>query len=225
MVEKKDVSIENGAVAESENNIKGVTLLVVILVAIVIVVSFVYFNANKSSKKVESVANLPTEAQKSFEAMQQSEGQKSFKEIHKFSAEELEDASLEGEEDEFARHFNAGIRFALRKYYDKAIEEYNKALELNPNVSELHNNLGYAYLDKGEIEKSIMEQKKALDLDPNLANAYYGLALALEKKGDTQGAIKQWEKYLEIAPSDSIWWNKAKERLETGKMKAAVKGE
>ncbi len=225
MEEKKDVSNENGASGESENNIKGVTLLVVILVAIVIVGGFVYFNANKSSKKVESVANLPTEAQKSFEATQQSEGQKSFEEVHKFSAEELENISLEGEEDEFTKHFNAGIRFALRKYYDKAIEEYNKALELNPNVSELHNNLGYAYLDKGEIEQAIMEQKKALDLDPNLANAYYGLALALEKRGDTQGAIKQWEKYLEIAPSDSVWWNKAKERLETVKMKAVVKGE
>ena len=225
MVEKKDVPTENGAAGEGENNIKGVTLVVVILVAIVIVGSFVYFNANKSSNEVKSVASLPTGTQKSFEAMNQSEGQKSFEEIHKFSAEELEDVSLEGEEDEFLKHFNAGIRFALRKYYDKAIEEYNKALALNPNVSELHNNLGYAYLDKGDIEQAIMEQKKALDMDPNLANAYYGLALALEKRGDTQGAIQHWEKYLEIAPSDTIWWNKAKERLETAKLKAVVKGE
>ncbi|MEE8423749.1 MAG: tetratricopeptide repeat protein, partial [Thermodesulfobacteriota bacterium] len=155
MEEKKDASNEKEASGESENNIKGGTLLVVILVAIVIVGGFVYFNANKSSKKVESVANLPTEAQKSFETVYQSEGQKSFEEIHKFSAEELENVSLEGEDDEFVKHFNAGIRFALRKYYDKAIEEYNKALELDPNVSELHNNLGYAYLDKGDIEQAI----------------------------------------------------------------------
>lgn len=213
MVEKKDVSIENEAAGESENNIKGVTLLVVILVAIVIVGSFVYFNTNESSKTIE-VANIPS-----------TEAQKSFEEIHQFPADKLEDSSLEGKEDEFAKHFNAGIRFALRKYYDKAIEEYNKALELDPNVPELHNNLGYAYLDKGKIEQAIMEQKKALDLDPNLANAYYGLALALEKRGDTHGAIKQWEKYIEIAPSGTIWWNKANKRLETVKIKAVAKGE
>jgi tetratricopeptide (TPR) repeat protein len=223
--EKKDVSVENEVSGGSENNIKGVTVLVFVLVAIVIIGSFVYFNKSKSSKKVESVTDITSKTEESFQAMNQSEGQKSFEEIHKFSAEDLENISLGGEEDEFGKHFNAGIRFALRKDYDKAIEEYNKALAINPDVSELHNNLGYAFLDKGDIEQAIKAQKKALDIDPNLANAYYGLALALEKKGDTAGAIKQWEKYLEIAPSDSIWWNKAKERLDMVKSKAVVKGE
>ena len=160
---------------------------------------------NRSDKKVGSVED--TSPGKSL----------SFEEVHKFAPADIEGSALKGEtdnKDKLAEHFNAGIRFALRKDYDKAIEEYKKALEYEPDKGEIYNNLGFAYFDKGDIEGSIVEHKKALELAPNLANAYYGLALAFEQAGDTAGAIENWEKYLDVATPGTIWWNKAKERLD-----------
>ena len=116
--------------------------------------------------------------------------------------------------DELEEHFNAGVRFSLRRDYDRAIAEYKKAIELDPLAAGIHSNLGFAYLDNEDLEMSIAEQKKAIELDPNIANAYYGLALVLEKKGDAEGAIANWETYIEIAPAGTIWWNKAKAKLE-----------
>ncbi len=40
------------------------------------------------------------------------------------------------------------------------------------------------------------------------------VAIALEKKNDREGAVNAWKAYLNLAQPNSIWWNKAKERLD-----------
>lgn len=132
----------------------------------------------------------------------------------KESKEEAQVTSPGTDLEKAKEHFEKGVQFSLRKEFDSAIKEYKKSLELNPDIAIVHSNMGFAYLDKGDIDNAISEQKKALEIDPNFANSYYGLAIALEKKNDREGAVNAWKAYLNLAQPNSVWWNKAKERLD-----------
>jgi len=75
-----------------------------------------------------------------------------------------------------------GIFYSLGNYYrnrgifDKAIKEYNKALELDPNYGMVHNELAYLYLDIGDFSKAVEHLKKYVSLSPGEANPLDSLA-------------------------------------------------
>ena len=54
---------------------------------------------------------------------------------------------------------------------DKALADFNKAIELDSAYAQAYNNRGAAYLAKGDNNKAIADFKKALELDPNNKDA------------------------------------------------------
>jgi serine/threonine protein kinase/tetratricopeptide (TPR) repeat protein len=84
--------------------------------------------------------------------------------------------------------------------YDKAIEEFNKVLELDPNSAEVHNGLGYIYLFTGNFEKSIEHFKKYASLSPGDANPLDSMADAYFLMGRLDEAIAKYKEALEIKP-------------------------
>jgi len=55
--------------------------------------------------------------------------------------------------------------------YGEAIEEYNKAIELNPNYAIAYAERGQAYFELGQYDLAIPDLAKAIELDPNLAGS------------------------------------------------------
>lgn len=110
--------------------------------------------------------------------------------------------------------FRRGVQYSLKGDHEKAVEEYKKSLELNPNSAVAYSNLGFEYYDLDQFDKSAEYQEKALDINPELANAFYGLAMALEKKGDKDGAIENYKEFLSISETHTLWWNNAKANIE-----------
>jgi tetratricopeptide (TPR) repeat protein len=111
-------------------------------------------------------------------------------------------------------HYDNGVQFAMKGQFQEAIAEYRKSIEYNPDSAAAHSNLGFALFDSGEIEEAIVEQTRAIEIKPKYSNAYYGLAMAYEKNGNKTEAVNNWEKFLEYATPNSIWWEKAKDRLK-----------
>ena len=60
-------------------------------------------------------------------------------------------------------HNNLGIALADRGRIDEAIEQYRKALDINPDYVEAHNNLGIALASCGRIDEAIEHYRKALE--------------------------------------------------------------
>jgi len=54
---------------------------------------------------------------------------------------------------------------------DEAIENYRKAIQINPNFAVALNNLGIALADKGRLEEAIENYRKAIQVNPNFAVA------------------------------------------------------
>ncbi|MBD3388130.1 MAG: AAA family ATPase [Candidatus Altiarchaeales archaeon] len=84
--------------------------------------------------------------------------------------------------------------------FDKAIEHYNKALELRPDLLETYFNRGLAYTRKGMYDKALEDLNKVIELNPNLAEAYYTRGLVHEYKLEYDLGILDYNKALEVDP-------------------------
>ena len=69
-----------------------------------------------------------------------------------------------------------GARLLYARRYDEAIEQLQRALEMDPNLGLTHRYLGWAYEAKGHREKAIYELRKARLLDARFRAA--GIACA-----------------------------------------------
>jgi tetratricopeptide (TPR) repeat protein len=89
----------------------------------------------------------------------------------------------------------------------KALDYYNKVLQLTPADASVHNNLGNLYADMGKSTEAAAEFKKAADLDPTHASSYYyNLGAIMVNKGEMDEAAAALKKATEIDPANAQAW-------------------
>jgi tetratricopeptide (TPR) repeat protein len=84
--------------------------------------------------------------------------------------------------------------------YDRAIEHYEKAIEVDSNYFDAYFNLGIAYSGKMDYDKSIEYYNKALSLKDTVADTYFVLGELYNEKQDYDSAIKIIKKGLSFKP-------------------------
>jgi eukaryotic-like serine/threonine-protein kinase len=92
---------------------------------------------------------------------------------------------------------------------DAAVDEYKRAVELDPHYALAHAQLAIAYLhlysrrhDPAAISLARGNTETALKLDPDLVEGHLARALLLEDTGDEAGALREYAKALSIDPSN-----------------------
>jgi tetratricopeptide (TPR) repeat protein len=76
----------------------------------------------------------------------------------------------------------SGLSLANKGDNDGAIVAYRKAIELGPNIPDLHNDLGVSLQAKGDIDGAIAEYREALRLNPDFTKASANLAPLVRKQ-------------------------------------------
>ena len=104
-------------------------------------------------------------------------------------------------------YFRIGNRAHDEKDYDKAISDYSKAIELNPNFVEAYSNRGVAFAYKKDYDKAILDYSKAIELNPEYAKAYSNRGNAFAYKKDYDKAISDYNKAIELNPEDAEAYN------------------
>ena len=61
-------------------------------------------------------------------------------------------------------YFNRGLVYANKEDFDRAISDWDKAIQLDPNFSAVYYNRGIAYANRGETQNAIADFKKILEL-------------------------------------------------------------
>lgn len=85
-----------------------------------------------------------------------------------------------------------------RGFFDNAIENYKKAIELNPNSAESYHWLGNAQFTVGLSEEAGASFKRAIELDPDNLTYYYPLATLQEELGLTEEAERSQNQAIRL---------------------------
>jgi tetratricopeptide (TPR) repeat protein len=84
---------------------------------------------------------------------------------------------------------------------ESALLAFERAVEINPTLSESRANLGNIYLRKGQIEQAIGEYKAALDINPNDAKTHNNLGNAYTQRGSLGYAVSEYTRAIGLDPS------------------------
>jgi len=104
------------------------------------------------------------------------------------------------------------FNFTQRDSLLKALENYNKAIELKPNDVEFRVNRGATYAKLGDLNNAIIQLNEAEKIDPTFGNIYLNRSVIYNQNGDLSNALKDINKYLEYNPykSSDMWYEKAR---------------
>jgi tetratricopeptide (TPR) repeat protein len=83
---------------------------------------------------------------------------------------------------------------------EKAQRAYEKAIELDPSMSDAHLNLGKLYHDAGLLKKSEAHYRAAIEHAPKDAAPYYNLGVLLEDMKQAREAAQFYQRALERDP-------------------------
>ncbi|MFW9968865.1 MAG: tetratricopeptide repeat protein [Candidatus Odinarchaeota archaeon] len=100
-----------------------------------------------------------------------------------------------------------GKQFYEIKRYDKAIEFYRKAININPKYKFAWNCLGIVYKDLEQVNAALNCFKEATNIDPNNTAALnnIGIIYLLEKM--TKKATEYFAKVIDIDPINTFAWS------------------
>ena len=82
----------------------------------------------------------------------------------------------------------------------EAVQQFQQALEIQPDYANAHCNLGIGLATVGRLDEAIGQYRRALDLKPSLAEACYNLGNALVSRAQYREAVSQYRRALELKP-------------------------
>lgn len=96
-----------------------------------------------------------------------------------------------------AYNLRCGVRNQIGDY-QKAIDDCNQALSLNPRYYSAYVNRGLALVGQGKVQEAIEDYNRAIQLDPNNLWAYDRRGEAHADQGDYQGAIADYTEIIRL---------------------------
>jgi tetratricopeptide (TPR) repeat protein len=108
--------------------------------------------------------------------------------------------------DRAATHVNRGILYMREKQYGRAISDYERAIDLRPDLQEAHINLGAALYSLGRYEDSLAALERGIGVDDLKARAiaHYNRALVKERFGDVTAAYYDFKAAVELDPEFTL---------------------
>jgi len=98
---------------------------------------------------------------------------------------------------------NRGLAYFHQGNFIRAMEDYNKAIEINPGYSGAYNNRGLLYFQDGDFNRAISDLSQAIVKSTEYAatySSYSNRGLAYYRQGNLPQALADYNKALDINP-------------------------
>jgi tetratricopeptide (TPR) repeat protein len=100
---------------------------------------------------------------------------------------------------------NRGVAFRLKAEYDRAMQDYEQAIRLNPGNANAYNNRGIIYRIKGEYAHAIADYDEAIWLkNGDFPAAYYNRALAYSDIGEYEHSLRDFDVVMRFNPKNAL---------------------
>lgn len=100
-------------------------------------------------------------------------------------------------------HRTLGYFLDGRNLTEKAIQEYEKATEIDPSKLTDWKALANLYIKNDQLEEATGAFKKVVELDPDDQDAQTALSRLYKSSGDVDAAIQQWEELKKLDPNNT----------------------
>lgn len=104
-------------------------------------------------------------------------------------------------------YLNLGNTYYEKGDVAKAVEQYQKSIDINKDYAVAYGNIGSAYLHEGKAKEAEEYLVKAVTLQQNYPIAHYNLGIISFQKGDYEGAVKELRISTEQLPQFFQAWN------------------
>jgi tetratricopeptide (TPR) repeat protein len=96
---------------------------------------------------------------------------------------------------------NRGKAYYSKHNYDLAIQDYSRAIQLNPDFVDALNNRGEAYRAKGDYDRALQDFDQVIRLHPKLAaTSFSNRGFLYSEKGDCDKAIRDYSEAIRLRP-------------------------
>ncbi len=120
-------------------------------------------------------------------------------------------------------YYSRGTEWTNQGNPERAIADFNLALELEPKFALALYNRALAWSSKGEPERAITDYNAMLTLTPRDANGYIGRAAEWTAKGDYRRALADYEEAVRIdARSSASYFGRGRARFYAGEFMPAA---
>ena len=100
------------------------------------------------------------------------------------------------------KHVIFGRDYARSEAYERALTNFKKALEYDPDLAAAYYFMGDTYLKMDSLNPALAALEKAVEIDPAYINAYQSIGQAYLEKGDTTQAKSFFEQLAAQRPDD-----------------------
>jgi len=126
-------------------------------------------------------------------------------------------------EESYRMHQVRGEYFDLKNDPDRAIKEYEKAVQLRPDLASLHYVLGNAYWKRSHLNEAVAEFRRAIELDPRHFMAHHKLGMVLLEQNNPADALTEFRAALNEQPGlVNAYLGLGKSLYQQGEYAAAV---
>lgn len=116
-----------------------------------------------------------------------------------------------------------GDGYYFNSRYEEAIEEYTRAIDVDPGLAAAYRYRGSAYLALEEYLQALDDFDRAIEIDPSFAEAHLGRGVLHYRQGAYSEAIDDFDRVIDLDPWNSnAQFYKALACEKVGRLREAV---